>query len=379
MGRISRREKIVIEDNVLAKLRKLANSRTEEHRKVQRAKIITMNQNGFTDTEISRTLNIDMNTVKLCLKKCLTVGAMAAIEDLPKQGAPHKIFQEDKAWIIYLACEKPKEFGYAQEIWTITLLLKHIHENAVSKGFPRLAVISRSALWYILNNAEIKPHKMNYYLEKKDPEFEKKMTDVLMVYKDINYRLEKGAYADQRDVVTVSYDEKPGVQAIGNIAPDLNPQPYLYSGVGRDYEYVRFATLSLFAGINLITGEITADVSETYKSSDFIRFLNQLDERYSDSERIRLVLDNHSAHVSKETVHYLESKPNRFEFIFTPKHGSWLNIIEGFFSKLTRVFLRGIRVESKDELRQRLLKYISEVNENPTVIKWKYKMDEIIL
>jgi transposase len=128
-----------------------------------------------------------------------------------------------------------------------------------------------------------------------------------------------------------------------------------------------------------MSGEITADVSETHKSSDFIRFLNMLDERYATADKIRVVLDNHSAHISKETMRYLDSKPTRFEFVFTPKHGSWLNIIEGFFSKFTRVFLKNIRVTSKQELKNRILQYISEVNENPVIIKWKHKMDEIIL
>ena len=80
---------------------------------------------------------------------------------------------------------------------------------------------------------------------------------------------------------------------------------------------------------------------------------------------------------SKETREYLTSVPNRFEFIFTPTHGSWLNIIESFFGKMARTMLRGIRVQSKEELKMRILKYLDEVNNTPVVFRWKYKMDSI--
>jgi transposase len=257
-------------------------------------------------------------------------------------------------------------------------LQKHIREKAESAGHLRLQQLSRSNLWKILNDAEIKPHRINYYLERKDPDFETKMEQVLLVYKEVNIALESGIQ-DNNAKVTISFDEKPGIQALDKVAPDLLSKPGVYPGIGRDYEYKRYGTVSLLAGINLMSGEITADVSETHKSSDFIRFLGILDERYASADKIRVVLDNHSAHISKETMRYLESKPNRFEFVFTPKHGSWLNIIEGFFSKFIRVFLKNIRVSSMQELKDRILKYINEVNENPVIIKWKYKMDEIIL
>jgi transposase len=376
MPKKSTRPKIIISEDDITYLKKIANSNTAEHRKVQRAKIILMNHEGLRDKDIKDKLNIDVNTVRLCLDKCLAMGARAALNDLARKGAPTEICQEDKAWVVYLACERPQIFGYAQETWTLELLIKHIREHAESKGHLTLTTLAKSKLWKILNDTEIKPHKVKYYLEKRDPEFELKMAQILIVYKEINTLLETGGDTDS---VTISYDEKPGIQAIENTAPDLNPQPYLYKSIGRDYEYKRHGTVSLLAGVNLETGEITADARDSHKSSDFTAFLDILDERYKSANKIRLILDNHSAHVSKETVRYLEKKPNRFEFVFTPKHGSWLNIIESFFSKLTRVFLRHIRVSSKEELKQRLLLYINEINQDPVILRWKYKMDEIIL
>ncbi|WP_262373136.1 transposase [Treponema phagedenis] len=93
--------------------------------------------------------------------------------------------------------------------------------------------------------------------------------------------------------------------------------------------------------------------------------------------QFRIILDNLKVHTSKETIRYLSTVPGRFEFVFTPKHGSWLNMIEGFFSKLTRQLLRGMRVKSKTELVNRLYKYFDEINEEPVVFHWKYNLDDL--
>ena len=111
-------------------------------------------------------------------------------------------------------------------------------------------------------------------------------------------------------------------------------------------------------------------------ASYFIDFLKILNERYPEGDTIQVILDNHSVHTSKKVKQFLSTIPGRFVFIFTPKHGSWLNMIEGFFGKMTRQMLRGIRVSSKEELVERIYKYFDEVNETPVVYHWKYRMDE---
>ena len=178
-------------------------------------------------------------------------------------------------------------------------------------------------------------------------------------------------------VHTLSYDEKPGIQAVANKYPDHNPTEK-NGFVRRDYEYVRLGTLSLLAGIDLLTGEAVPLVSESHKSSDFIAFLKILNAKYPEGDTIRLILDNHSAHKSKETRKYLATLPeDRFVFVFTPTHASWLNMIESFFSKMTKQMLKGIRVSSKDELSERIYLYFDEINTEPVVYHWTYKMDEI--
>ena len=172
-------------------------------------------------------------------------------------------------------------------------------------------------------------------------------------------------------VITVSVDEKPGVQAIQNMAPDLPPKPGKHKCVGRDYEYKRLGTVSILAALNLHDGKIIAQVHDRHRSREFIELLKELDAYYPPECTIRVVLDNHSAHISKETMKYLASRPGRFVYVHTPKHGSWLNLIEAAFSKMARTFLRHIRVSSKAELKERILKGIGEINSTPVVYRWK--------
>jgi transposase len=175
--------------------------------------------------------------------------------------------------------------------------------------------------------------------------------------------------------VVISYDEKPGIQAIGNVYPDLMPVEGHYSTIARDYEYIRHGTISLLAGIDLISGRIHYKLFERYKSWEFIEYLKELESIYPDEE-IVIILDNHTIHTSSETQKYLETVPEKFKFVFTPKHASWLNIIESFFSKMVRNVLRGIRVHSIDELGERISQYINEINEKPVLFTWRYKMEE---
>jgi transposase len=125
---------------------------------------------------------------------------------------------------------------------------------------------------------------------------------------------------------------------------------------------------SLLAGIDLLSGEVLGLVRKRHRSAEFIEFLKLADGHYPAGARIRVVLDNHSAHISKETRAFLGTLPNRFEFTFTPTHGSWLNLIESFFGKMAKTLLRGIRVASADELKTRIELYLKEVNETPVVL-----------
>jgi transposase len=371
--------KIEITNEDRAYLRTLVRTRTTQAQIVQRARIILLRADGLTIDIIADKIGINRKSVMLCIEKYKNGGAENALHDTPGRGRNPEITDEEKTWIINIACQRPYDLGCPQETWTYTSLASYINKNAEKAGLIRLSTISRSGIRNILDNAEIKPHKIRYYCERRDPDFDKKMHEVLVVYKQIELQFdEEGDILpfEGTKINTISYDEKPGIQAISNTSADR--MPTIVNGYRqRDHEYVRHGTLSLLAGIDLLTGEAIPYISETHKSSDFIEFLKILDAKYPKDEKIRLILDNHSAHTSKETRNFLEGYPDRFEFVFTPKHGSWLNIIECFFSKISRQMLKGIRVTSKKELADRIYQYFDEINQAPVVFRWKYKMDEI--
>ena len=205
------------------------------------------------------------------------------------------------------------------------------------------------------------------------------MAEVLCVYRQVKL-LKKTTVASRKKpsdpVAIISYDEKPGIQAIATTAPDLPPQPGGHVTFARDHEYKRHGTVSLLAGIDLLTGKVHALVKDRHRSREFIEFLMLLDAVYPADTAIHLILDNHSAHVSREIRAWLAEQPaGRFEFTFTPKHGSWLNLVEGFFSKLARSILRHIRVASKQELKDRLMAAVDYFNNDPVVHTWTYKLD----
>src|SRR4029077_10753443 len=180
-------------------------------------------------------------------------------------------------------------------------------------------------------------------------------------------------------VAIISYAGQPGIQATPNTAPDLPPEPGVHATFAREFEYERHGTVSLLAGIDLLSGKVHALVRDRHRSREFIEFLKLLDAAYPAHTAIKLILDNHSAHISRETTAWITQQPaHRFEFTFTPTHGSWLNLIEGFFSKLARSVLRHIRVASKQELKDRIITAMDFFNREPVVHTWTYKLDRAL-
>ena len=356
-------------------------ARTIQAQTVNRARILLLKADGCSIDDIADKVGINRKSVMLCLNKYAEGGVENALFDAPGRGRNAQITDDEKAWIINIACQKPRDFGYAAETWTYAKLTTHINRNAEKAGFIRLSTIHKSTVHTILDDAEIKPFRIRYYCENRDPDFDDKMHNVLLVYKQLSMQFDEDGnfipWGDDKETVHVlSYDEKPGIQAIATTSEDLLPDGK-HSTINRDYEYRRLGTLSLLAGIDLQTGEAIPLLSETHNSKDYIEFLKILDSKYPKGDKIRLVLGNLKVQTSEETRTYLATVPRRFEFVFTPRHGSWLNMVEGFFSKMTKQMLRGIRVKSKAELAERIYQYFNEINEEPIVFHWKYHLDDI--
>jgi transposase len=370
---------LAMSEEEIGRLTTISRSRTEPASRVARAQMLLCYRENPSFFAVGKRLGTHHQVVQRCVERAVAYGPLTALDDRPRPGKEPTITPEAKAWLVSVACDKAKEHGYPHELWTTRLLARHAREHGPAAGHECLANLVQGTVCKILGQEEIKPHKVRYYLERRDADFEPKMAEVLCVYREVQV-LKKAAAKSKNSrtpVAIISYDEKPGIQAIATTAPDLPPVPGTYATFARDYEYKRHGTLSLLAGIDLLSGKVHALVRDRHRSREFIEFLKLLDAAYPARTAIKLILDNHSAHISKETKTWLADRPaGRFEFTFTPKHGSWLNLVGGFFSKFARSVLRHIRVTSKQELKDRIMAGIEDVNRHPVIHTWSYKLAE---
>ena len=275
--------KFKLDDNHKGELEKLANSGMTPVVIAQRAKILLLKESGKSATAIADEVGVSRHTAELWIKKYRNRSEDATIGDLLNvekgRGRKEEITGEAKTWLISVACTQPKDLGYSAETWTTKSLTQHINKTAAAEGFERLSTITESGVYRILEKSRIKPFRIQYYCERRDPDFDDKMHNVLLVYKQLEMQFDENGNLlpfDEEEVVhVVSYDEKPGIQAIANVADDLPPTEE-HGTIKRDYEYKRLGTVSLLAGIDLQTGEAIPLVSNSHNSADYIEFLKKL-------------------------------------------------------------------------------------------------------
>lgn len=371
MARKTKRSPLFLKDDQLQKLNRISRTRIAPAQEIQRAKILLSYCENPNISKVAKQVGVVRDTVYKCIDKALEMGVESALKDLYHRPKKPTITMEAKAWLVNIACSKPKDFGMAAELWTQKALADYARKHAAKAGHPSLKLAGKATVNRILKKQTLQPHKVKYYLEKRDPEFESKMKEVLLVYKEVHMQNYSQKSDGKKQLYTVCVDEKPGVQAIANVAPDLPPRPNQYSQIARDHEYKRLGTASILAGIDLHDGHVFAQVERRHRSREFIGLLKEIDAYYPVDAQIRVILDNHSSHISKETREYLATRPGRFVYIHTPKHGSWLNLAETLFGKMARTFLRHIRVSSWEELKERILLGVREINEQPVVHRWR--------
>ena len=315
----SKRSKLVLTPEEVQHLQRLRRSRTAPVREVQRAEILWRYHRGETIAEMVRALKMTRKSVGKWIARALAMGVEAALKDAYHRPKEPRITAEAKAWVVHLACTKPKQLGYAAELWTRRALARHVRRQAVEAGYPVLAQAAPATVHRILAVPPLHPEKVKYYVERRDPDVESKMRAVLLVYREVAVQNQKPSEGGPLPgMITVSVDEKPAVQAIANVAPDRPLVPGRHPCIGRDYEYKRPGTCSILAALDLHSGHVTARVERRHRSREFILLLKDLDQSYPAPCTIRLILDNHSSHISKETRAYLATCPNRFKYVHTP-------------------------------------------------------------
>jgi transposase len=174
---LSAAERKVLED--------LRRSRSAEKRQVLHAAILLESANGVSDNAVAVANGVNRHTVALCVRKFLQFGIDAALGELPRPGKSRRIPDDAIAWVLHCACQKPKDLSYSYERWTYALLQSHVRKHCVVAGHPSLLELSRSKLHRILTQGGGRPHKIRYYVERRDPELERKMIEVLHIYKDV--------------------------------------------------------------------------------------------------------------------------------------------------------------------------------------------------
>lgn len=235
---------ISLTDDDKSYLNKLLTQSTLEIRVYQRDRILLLKAEGASNEAIADKLDIGIGVVKRCLNKFKENGIEAALRNSKSRGRKAEITDDNITWVVSKACQKTKDYGYSAEFWYPVSFRKFINSIAEAERHPRMATVAETTLRKILSNARIKPFQVSYYCERRDLEFDAKMHDVLVIYKQIEMQFDKDGklIPFKKDAVhTLSYDEKPGIQAIATTVEDRPPIPNTdkSSGYQRDYEYVR--------------------------------------------------------------------------------------------------------------------------------------------
>ena len=345
---VSKRIAVSAEDR--AELERIVRARRCERRTLERAQIVLLAGEGMSAARIAERVGCSEKLVARWRSRYERDG-LAGLLDLPRAGRPLTHGPETRALLIAKACTRPPqtESGQRRERWTY-------EELGAEVG------MSGSQAHVILSRAEIKPHRTDDWMmtDSTQPEFEERLRDVCGLYVD-----------PPANVLVVSIDEKTGIQAKAPTRPDAPPAAG--KPARREHEYTRNGTQCLFACLNVQAGDVIGMPSKTRNRFDLIRFLDRCDEEIPivEGQRIVAISDNLSTRGTEEVQQWLTEHP-RWSFQFTPKHASWLNQVEIFFSILWRRLLKHGIFTSETDLAQQMLAFIETYNQTAKPFKWTY-------
>lgn len=336
---------IVLGNRRRERLERIVARATAPQRLVRRARIVLLAWRGRSDGEIAAAVGVHADTVRTWTARYAS-GGLPALEDRPRSGRPEVYGPAVRVRVIATATAVPPA-GESQ--WSHTMIAAELADSGISP-----AQVGR-----VLAAAELKPHQVRGWLARRDDEaFWEQAAAVCDRYLD-----------PPADTVLVSIDEKTGIQAKSRRYPE---QPMRQGRVARrEFEYVRHGTVSIVAAMDVATGQVWAERILRNDSVTFIAFLRRLEQHIDPKLKIHLVLDNGSSHTSKATRAWLRAHP-RFSVTYTPKHASWLNMVELWFSVLTRRLLRRGDFPSQEDLENKITEFTVRYDTTAKPFTWKY-------
>jgi transposase len=307
---------------------------TTEIRLHTRAEIIHRLMDGQSAYRVATDMHLTFNTVYKWQSRFLADG-VSALRDASRPGQPRRITEEETVKVLEMTMHAlPAEATH----WSLRLMSLHTG-------------VSRYRVETIWKAANLKPHLCSTFNFSSDPNFAEKVIDIVGLYMN-----------PPDDAIVLSVDEKTQIQALDHTQPLLQLRPGQIER--HTHDYVRNGTTNLYAAFDIMTGRVIGNTAERHRASEFISFLNLVDRRMKarrNHDRVHVILDNSSTHKTAEVKEWMGKHP-QYSFHFTPTSSSWLNAVEGWFSRLERFGLRGKAFKSVKQLREHLRQHIVQFN-----------------
>lgn len=330
------------------RLERLVNKRTTPQRVAERAKIVLASAQGLSGSAICAEVGVSRPTVTQWLDRYEAEGLEALLQDRERSGRPREITSDDEAEIVRKTLEEePPNATH----WSCRLMAAEVgvHPTTISR------------IWRAHG---LQPHRIDYFKVSTDPRFVEKLRDVVGLYLDPPER-----------AVVFAFDEKSQIQALDRTQPGL---PLKKGRAGTmTHDYRRHGTTTLFAALDVATGEVLHECMPRHRHQEFLRFLRKIERAVPAGLDIHVILDNYATHKHPTVRTWLEKHP-RVQFHFTPTSASWLNLVERFFSELTTRQLKRLAVTSVSELIDAITRYIDTRNEDPRPFVWTASPKSII-
>lgn len=321
-------------------LERVASSRTESYRKVQRAQLILLAAAGMPNMQIAKEVGLSRAMVVQWRQRFVRE-RMAGLADRPRSGRPRVYTEEDRLRVLEMACTQTPP---GETHWSIRSLAK-------------AAGMKKDTVHQILRDNKLKPHRVGTFSHSPDPDFVRKVIEVVGLYLN-----------PPENAIVLCVDEKTQVQALDRTQPMLPMRPDQIERHTHDYK--RNGTVQLYAALEVHAGRVIPRIENRHRSREFIRFMNQLLRTYPNQE-LHVILDNVSTHRSKEVqAWHSQPKHQRVIFHFIPTYSSWLNLIEVLFNLLQAKVLRRGRFPSKRDLVTKVMAYIEQFNRDGKVFQW---------